>query len=85
MLYIKLSDMKTLTIKLPDSVDEKKVKMLFASQLFAKGILSSGQAAEMAGVTKREFIENVGNYGVSVFGENVEELKNVLNEPDNNS
>lgn len=77
--------MKTLTIKLPDSVDEKKVKMLFASQLFAKGILSSGQAAEMAGVTKREFIENVGTYGVSVFGENVEELKNVLNEPDNNS
>ena len=50
--------MKTLTIKLPDSVNENKVKMLFASQLFAKGILSSGQAAEMAGVTKREFIEN---------------------------
>jgi len=77
--------MKTLTIKLPDSVNENKVKMLFASQLFAKGILSSGQAAEMAGVTKREFIENVGTYGVSVFGENVEDLKNVLNEPDNNS
>lgn len=77
--------MKTLTIELPDSVDENKVKMFIASQLFAQGIFSSGQAAEMAGVTKRKFIENAGTYGVSVFGESVEELKNVLNEPGNNS
>jgi len=61
--------MKTLTLNVPDSVDEKDVKMQLASQLFEKGILSSGQAADLAGVTKREFLENVGRYGVSIFGE----------------
>jgi predicted HTH domain antitoxin len=61
--------MKTLTIKLPDTVDEMDVKMQLAAQLFEKGTLSSGQAADLVGISKREFIENVGKYGVSIFGE----------------
>jgi len=32
-------------------------------------VLSSGQAANLAGISKREFIETVGQFGVSVFGE----------------
>lgn len=43
--------------------------MAIAAVLFDKAILSSGQAADFAGISKREFIENVGKYGVSVFGE----------------
>ena len=48
--------MKTLTINLPDTVDEKDVKMHLAAQLFDKGILSSGQAAELVGISKKEFM-----------------------------
>lgn len=72
--------MKTLTIKLPDTVDEMDVKMQLAAQLFEKGTLSSGQAADLVGISKREFIENVGKYGVSIFGENVEDINKIINE-----
>ena len=71
--------MKTLTLKIPDSVDEIDVKMQLAAHLFEKGILSSGQAADLAGISKRVFIENVGKYGVSIFGENVEDIDQFIN------
>lgn len=71
--------MKTLTLQLPDSVDEKDVKMQLAAQLFEKGIMSSGQAAELVGISKREFIETVGQYGVSIFGESIDDLDKIIN------
>jgi predicted HTH domain antitoxin len=71
--------MKTLTFKIPDSVDELDVKMQLAAHLFEKGIMSSGQAADLVGISKREFIENVGNYGVSIFGETIEEIDKFIN------
>lgn len=67
--------MKTLTIQLPDEADEKEAKMIVASALFDKGILSSGQAAKFVGISKREFLETVGQYGVSIFGETEEDLQ----------
>ena len=72
--------MKTLTIKIPDSVNESDVKMQLAAHLFEKGIMSSGQAADLVGITKREFLENVGKYGVSIFGENIDDLESLINE-----
>ena len=72
--------MKTLTINLPDTVDEKDVKMQLAAQLFDKGILSSGQAADLVGISKKEFLENVGKYDVSIFGESVEDIDKIINE-----
>jgi predicted HTH domain antitoxin len=67
--------MKTLTLSLPEEVNEQDVKMAVAAILFEKGTLSSGQAADFAGISKREFIETVGKYGVSIFGETPEDLK----------
>lgn len=71
--------MKTITLNLPDSVNEDDVKMQLAAQLFEKGIMSSGQAADLIGITKREFLENVGKYGVSIFGESAEDLEGMMN------
>jgi predicted HTH domain antitoxin len=61
--------MKTLTINIPDSVDvnNRDLAMLVASQLYEQGKLSLGQAAEVAGLTKRTFAEILGNYNVSIF------------------
>lgn len=70
--------MKTLSLQLPDEVNEVELKMTIASVLFEKGILSSGQAAEVVGITKREFIETVGQYGVSIFGETAADLNTNL-------
>jgi predicted HTH domain antitoxin len=66
----------TLEIKLPDSVQlsEFDIKMTLASRLYENGTLSGGQAAELAGVSKRTFIELLGKYGVSVFGYDADEL-----------
>jgi predicted HTH domain antitoxin len=72
-------NMKTLTLSIPDSADETAIKMQLASLLFEQGILSSGQAADIAGITKREFLENAGKYGVSIFGEGIEDLEELIN------
>ena len=66
--------MKTITLNIPEEIDEKEVAMLLASQLYQQGKLTSGQAADLVGMTKREFIETLGQYGVSIFSESVEDL-----------
>jgi predicted HTH domain antitoxin len=60
--------MKTFTLQLPDTVDEKDVKMQLAAYFYDKGIMSSGQSADLIGISKREFIETVGQYGVLYLG-----------------
>jgi predicted HTH domain antitoxin len=61
--------MKVLTLNIPDSLDldNMQVAMLVASKLYEQGKLSLGQAAEVAGLTKRTFAELLGAYNVSVF------------------
>ena len=61
--------MRTLQIKIPDSVErnDAELTMLIAAKLYEEGTLSSGQAAELAGVSKRTFIEILGKYGVSLI------------------
>ena len=54
--------------------------MQLAAGLYDKGIMSSGQAAHMVGISKREFIESVGQYGISIFGENVDDLEKIIDE-----
>lgn len=61
--------MQTLQIQLPDSVniDTQEIKMLLASKLYEQGLLSVGQAASVAGLSKRTFMELLGYYQVSVL------------------
>jgi predicted HTH domain antitoxin len=47
--------------------------------MYEDGLLSAGQASEMAGVTKRTFIELMGKYGVSVFSSSLDDLHNDMN------
>lgn len=74
--------MKTFIIEIPDSLnlDEKEAKTFLAAKLFEKGDLSIGQAADMAGYKKREFMELLYRYDVSVFNYSESELENdILN------
>jgi len=68
--------MKILTLQIPDSVDmnEKEISIMLASQLYDKRKLSLGQAADLVGLTKREFMDELGEYGVSIFGETLEDI-----------
>lgn len=61
--------MKTLTLNIPESldIDNRDLAMLVSTQLYEQGKLSLGQAAEVAGLTKRTFAELLGSYNVSIF------------------
>ncbi|MEO8852850.1 MAG: UPF0175 family protein [Ginsengibacter sp.] len=70
--------MKSLTIEIPDSVDLdlNETKIFLAAKLYEKGALSLGQAANLAGYSKREFMELLGNFEVSLFNYSESELEN---------
>lgn len=70
--------MKTITLQVPEAADEKEIKMQVAALLFERGLLSSGQAAVLVGINKREFIESLGKNEVSIFGETPEDLRKVI-------
>lgn len=61
--------MRTITLNIPDNVelDNTELSMHLASRLYEQGKLSLGQAAQVAGLTKRTFTELLGRYNVSVF------------------
>jgi len=69
--------MRTIHLSIPESVDknDNELVMLIASKLYEDGTLSSGQAADLAGLTKRTFIELLGKYGVSVFSTSLDDLE----------
>jgi predicted HTH domain antitoxin len=77
-LFVLAAIMKTLTINLPDKFDltPKETMTLLAVKLYESGKLSLGQAAELAGYSKRTFMELLGNYNVSVFDFPPEDLDN---------
>ncbi len=68
--------MKKLTINIPDSLelDENDLTLLLATQLYERSKLSLGQAAELAGLSKRVFAELLGKFGVSLFNHPIKDL-----------
>lgn len=66
------------TVNLPDNVGLREFDFLVyvAAKLYEDGIVSSGQAAEMAGLSKKAFIEILGKYGVSLFSQFEDDLLN---------
>ncbi|MBS3776558.1 MAG: UPF0175 family protein, partial [Bacteroidales bacterium] len=53
--------------------------MIIASKLYEDGKLSAGQAAQIAGLSKRAFIEVLGRYGVSVISDSLDDLHSDIN------
>lgn len=68
---------RTLQLNFPNTMEQsdEELRLLIAAKLYENGTLTSGQAAELAGLSKREFIEVIGNYNVSVFSTLVEDLE----------
>lgn len=59
----------------PDSLS-RELCLLAAVKLFGLGRLSSGRAAQLAGITQLEFLNTLGRYQVSSFT-HAEELQNL--------
>jgi predicted HTH domain antitoxin len=66
-----------INLKIPKqaALSEFDVKMLLAAKLYEERKLALGYCAELAGVSKRTFIELLGKYGVSLFSQTADELK----------
>ena len=77
LLRVNKQAMRTIHFNIPDDVDLKDYdfSMIIASKLYEDGILSSGQAAELAGLSKWTFIELLGRYGVPVFSKSLSDLE----------
>ncbi len=54
---------------------EQHIRLMAALKMFELGKVSSGKAAELAGMSRVEFIETCGRYRVSVFNYTPEELE----------
>ena len=66
-----------LNINLPDTANttESELKIMLAAKLYEREALSLGQAADVAGLSKRAFAELLGHYSVSLFSQNITELQ----------
>jgi predicted HTH domain antitoxin len=72
--------MTTITLQLPDNLAEQQYDAVrfIAAKFYESGRLSLGQAADMAGLSKRTFAELLSDYGVSIVNYSVEDLKDEL-------
>lgn len=67
-----------LTLDLPLNVSKDEAQTLLAVKLYETERVSLGQAASLAGFSKRAFLEILGRYGVPVFTYSPEELREEL-------
>lgn len=67
----------SIQINLPDGlkISPFELSMLLATKLFDEGLISSGQGAEMVGLSKHAFIELLGKYKVSIFQYDIQEIE----------
>jgi len=67
-----------LTLDLPSSLSKVEVQTLLAIKLYETERISLGQAARVAGYSKRAFIEVLGKYKVPVINYSPDELREEL-------
>lgn len=60
----------------------RELRVLAAVKLFELGRLSSGRAAELAGMTRTEFLLELGRYRVFPFEAELQELESTVGQSD---
>ena len=68
---------RTLQLNFPDAVEQsdQELKVLIAAKLYENGTLTAAQGADLAGLTKKAFLETMGQFHVSVFSDSVTDLE----------
>jgi predicted HTH domain antitoxin len=64
-----------LEVDLPPNLSEDEAKLFLAIKLYEVEKVSLGQAAKLAGLSKRAFMEMLGRYKVPVFNYSPEALR----------
>lgn len=71
--------MNELKVELPPQISVEDAKLLLSVKLFETGKLSLGQAAKLAGYSKRAFIELLGKMGIPAIDYPAEDLEREVN------
>ncbi|HET6883727.1 MAG TPA: UPF0175 family protein [Pirellulales bacterium] len=74
-LIVNVPDARLTALNVPPEQAAGELRMLAAVKLYELGRLSTGAAAEFAGIPKPVFLQRLGNYGVPVFDMTEEELE----------
>jgi predicted HTH domain antitoxin len=72
---LKLPEKTSLALKVPAEALGKELLLMAAVKLYELGRLSSGAAAELAGLPKPLFLSKLADYGVCTFDLSKEELQ----------
>jgi predicted HTH domain antitoxin len=75
---LKIMSTTELKVDLPLGLSESEAKLLLAIKLYEVEKASLGQAAKLAGFSKRTFMEILGQYRVPIFAYSPEELRQEL-------
>jgi predicted HTH domain antitoxin len=77
-LTVRVPDGRLAALNVPPERAAEEVRMLAAVKLYEMGRLSSGAAAEFAGVPKPVFLQRLGDYGVPTFRQTEQELRDEM-------
>jgi len=65
---------RSMILDVPITVSQEEAKVLFAVKLYEAGRVSLGQAARLAGFSKRGFLDVLAQQKVPVFNYSAEDL-----------
>ncbi len=77
-LVLSIAEDFLLSIKKTPEELVREIVLMAAIKMFELGKLSSGKASELAGISRREFLEKCSMYGVSVFNYSDDEIAEEL-------
>ena len=77
-LHLKMPPGFADAVHLTDAELQQHILLMAALKMFELGKVSSGKAAELAGLSRVEFLEKCGQYKVSIFNYDADEIEQEL-------
>jgi len=74
-IVLEIPEEVMISLKESPAVLSRDIRMLAAVKMYEMGRLSSGRAAQLAGVPRVSFLQSLSLYGVAVFSLSPDELK----------